>query len=69
MDKGYFVDWNGDTRRVDAPGTGYECQVVRRPGGYLGVDVADEAGFVCHESPFYATIASLEAVGVVVNLV
>lgn len=64
---GYFVDWNGDTRRVEAPGDGYSCEVVRR-GQNLCVDVI-HAGFVCHEATYFASLDAVEAAGVIVNLV
>ena len=65
---GFFVDWDGDTRRVEAPGDGYVCRVVQRDG-YLGVDVDDPEGFVCHEATYYPSIEALQAAGVVVNLI
>jgi len=65
---GYFVDWNGDTRRVASPGPGLACNVVDR-GSYTGVDVIDSAGFVCHEATYFATLADVEKAGVAVNLV
>lgn len=69
MDKnGFFVDWNGDTRKVEAPGDGYSCEVVDC-GAYLRVDVLDSEGFVCHEATYYQTLDALKAVGVEVRLV
>lgn len=65
---GYFVDWDGNTRRMEAPGHGYSCQVAKE-AGYLGVDVIDPEGFVCHEAVYYPTLDALRAVGVTVNLV
>lgn len=65
---GYFVDWNGDTRRVATPGPGLACNVVDR-GSYTGVDVIDSAGFVCHEATYFATLADVEKAGVAVNLI
>ncbi len=64
---GFFVDWNGDTRRVESPGEGLTCNVVTR-SGYTGVDVIDAAGFVCHEATHFATLTDVEAAGVSVNL-
>jgi hypothetical protein len=64
---GFFVDWNGDTRRVESPGDGYSCQIVDR-GTYISVEVSDDASFVCHEATFSPTIKDLEAASVVVRL-
>ncbi|POR07978.1 hypothetical protein [Diaphorobacter sp. LR2014-1] len=70
---GFFVDWNGDTRRVECPGNGYTCSPVLdklcegKP--YQAVDVLDTAGFVIHEAVYYPTLDALKAVGVVINLV
>ncbi len=61
------MDWNGDTRRVEAPGAGLSCYVVDRCG-YTGVDVIDAAGFVCHEATYFPTLTDVEAAGVVVRL-
>ena len=65
---GYFVDWDGNTRRVEAPGNGYTCEIVRK-SGRIDVDVVDPEGFVCHEAVYYPTIESLQAVGVTPTLV
>lgn len=65
---GYFVDWDGNTRRVEAPGAGYSCQLTEH-ADYVGVDVVEPDGCVCHEAVYYPTIESLQAVGVSVNLV
>lgn len=65
---GFFVDWDGNTRRTEAPGSGYTCQLVEH-ANYLGVDVIDHEGFVCHEAVYYPTQDALRAVGVTVNLV
>ena len=67
MKTGFFVDWNGDTRRVDAPGEGMECQVVDR--GHAGVDVMDSQGFVIHEATLFPTLEAVAAAGVVVKLI
>lgn len=68
MGSGYFVDWNGNTRRIGSPGDGYTCKVVVRQGLKF-VDVIDSAGFVCHEADYHESIASLEQAGVVVSIV
>lgn len=70
--KGFFVDWDGNTRRVEAPGAGMTCQVVERQlkgRPYKGVDVLDHEGFVTHEATYYESLDALRAVGVTVNLV
>lgn len=69
--KGYFVDWNGDTRRVESPGAGMSCKVVPRlldGVEYRSVDVVDAAGFVTHEATYFETLDELTAAGVTVNL-
>ncbi len=65
---GFFVDWDGNTRQVEAPGDGYSCEIVCR-SGYFGVDVLDTDGGVCFEAVFYHTLDDLKAVGVVINRV
>lgn len=65
---GYFVDWDGHTRRVEAPGDGYSCQVCKKPS-CLGVDVLDPEGFVCHEAVYYPSLDALHVVGVAIKLV
>lgn len=64
---GYFVDWNGNIRRVEAPGEGYRCQVVLKTG-CLGVAVIDSEGAVCYEAAYYPTLDALQAAGVPLNL-
>lgn len=69
---GFFVDWNGNTRRVESPGHGYTCTTLQRfleGKPYLGVDVIDSEGFVIHEATYYPSLEALEAVGVTVNLI
>ncbi len=63
---GFFVDWNGDTRRTEQPGHPFECLVDEQSSH---VDVIDSEGFVVHECSFFATLAAAEAAGVTVNLV
>jgi hypothetical protein len=70
--KGFFVDWDGNTRRVEAPGAGMSCQVVERKLNgqpYKGVDVLDREGFVTHEATYYESLDALRAVGVNINLI
>lgn len=64
---GFFVDWDGNTRRVEAPGSGYECIVVDR--GHVGVDVLDGEGCVIHEATYFETLEAVAAAGVTVYLV
>lgn len=69
--KGFFVDWDGNTRRVEKPGPGLSCQVVECTlwgNPYKGVDVLDHEGFVTYEATYYETLDALRAVGVTVNL-
>ncbi len=65
--KGFFVDWDGKTRRTDAPGSGLSCRIVER--GHAGVDVIDADGFVIHEASFFPTLEAVTAAGVVVELI
>jgi len=67
MATGFFVDWDGNTRRVEAPGEGMKCVVVDR--GHKGVDVLDSQDFVIHEATFFPTLEAVAAAGVIVNLV
>jgi len=64
---GFFVDWDGKTRRTDAPGAGATCRVVER--GHTGVDVIDADGFVIHEATYFPTLEAVAAAGVVIELV
>ena len=69
---GFFVDWDGNTRRTEAPGLGMSCVVMRRELNgepYLGVDVLDHEHFVIHEATFFPNIQSLEQMGITVRLV
>lgn len=71
--EGFFVDWNGDTRRVESPGLGFSCGPVQTRGQgsgvYQAIDILDSKGFVVHEAVYYPTLDALRAVGVEVNLV
>lgn len=70
---GFFVDWDGGTRRVECPGHGYSCSPVLdkmcEGEPYQAIDVIDSSGFVIHEAVYYPTLDALKAVGVVINLV
>ena len=58
---GFFVDWNGNARKTEAPGDGLKCDVdVARSH----VDVVDQNGFVIHECVLFKTIEALQAAGV-----
>lgn len=70
---GFFVDWDGNTRRTEAPGPGMSCRVYDATGcddePYQRVDVIDREGFVTHEAVYYPSIEALQAVGVTIQLV
>lgn len=72
-DRGFFVDWNGNTRMVDRPGAGLSCgPVLSKMCGdesYQAVEVIDAEGFVIHEAVYYPTLDALKAAGVTVCLV
>lgn len=51
---GFFVDWDGVTRQVEAPGDGYTCHVYQK-NNYTVVDVIDQEGFVTFEAEYYQT--------------
>lgn len=62
---GFFVDWNGNTRRTEQPGEFFQCIV---DVSTAHVDVVDSDGFVVHECSYFPTLAAAEAAGVSVNL-
>lgn len=64
---GFFVDWDGCTRRVEAPGDNYTCQIVQLPS-CRGVNVLDAEGCVCFEAVHYETLADLRATGIDIKL-
>lgn len=69
---GYFVDWNGDTRQVAAPGTGLRCRVVLRAVNgtpYRSVDVIDGDNFVMHVATYFETLEAVQAAGVTLRLI
>lgn len=68
METGFFVDWNGDTRRVEAPGDSYSCEVVQRYG-HRCVDVRQSDGCTIFEATYYPTLEAVAEAGVVVNLI
>lgn len=63
---GFFVDWNGHTRKTDQPGDFFQCIVDEHAAH---VDVVDSEGFVVHECTYFPTLAAVEAAGVTVNLI
>lgn len=63
---GFFVDWNGDTRRTDRPGDCFECIVDERAAH---VDVVDSEGFVVHACIFFPTLEAVAAADISVHLI
>jgi hypothetical protein len=63
--KGFFVDWNGFTRRTENPGPGYTCLVDLELGH---VDVLQSDGCYVHEGTYFATLEAVKAAGVEVKL-
>lgn len=69
---GYFVDWDGNTRRTEAPGDGMHCRVEEcelKGEPYLGVDVLDDGDFVIHEATFFPSLEALTHAGITIRLV
>ncbi len=64
--EGFFVDWDGCTRRVEAPGEGLRCYVDRKRG-IVGVE--NSAGETIHEADLWNSIEDLERAGITVTLV
>lgn len=64
--KGFFVDWNGDTRRTENPGPGYTCQVDLERNY---VDVIDGGGFVIFESSYFPTLESVATADIETKLI
>lgn len=62
---GFFVDWDGNTRRFESPGDGLTCQIASR--NYPSVDVINADSYIIHEASFFPTLEALKAVGVTVN--
>lgn len=62
---GFFVDWNGKTRRTEAPGQGYRCLVDE---DLTRVDIMESDGGVVHECTYYRTLDDVKAAGVIVDL-
>jgi hypothetical protein len=63
---GYYVDWNGDTRKFVQRGEKYSCMLdveCKR------VDVFNREGLSIFEGSFYHTLEEIAAAGIVVNLI
>lgn len=54
---GFFVDWDGETRRFESPGDGYRCAYVYTT--YPSVEVIDSSGCVIFEGAFHPTLESI----------
>ena len=68
MKKGYFVDWDGNTRPVSNPGVGLRCELTERCD-YTRVSViAEEDCEVVFECVYHKSIEDIEKLGVAVNL-
>ena len=64
--EGFFVDWNGNTRRTLDPGGGYVCE-TDPVGRYVAVTTP--SGILVHEGTFYRTLAEIEKAGIKAPLV
>jgi len=62
---GFFVDWDGKTRRTEAPGQGYRCLVDE---DLSRVDIMQSDGGVVHECTYYKTLDDVKAAGAIVDL-
>ncbi|WP_274644211.1 hypothetical protein [Pseudomonas serbica] len=63
--KGFFVDWNGSTRRTENPGPGYTCLVDLERNH---VDVVDGGSFVIFECTYFPTLESVVAADIEIKL-
>lgn len=63
--EGFFIDWDGKTRRTEAPGKGLRCE-VDTAARYVGV--FGKYGTLDHEATYYKTLSAIEAAGIKVNL-
>ncbi len=63
---GFFIDWDGNTRRTEAPGPHFTCQVDLAT---KHVVVVDSHGFAVHECVYFSTFDEIRAAGITVNLV
>lgn len=62
---GFFIDWDGNTRRTESPGKGYRCEVDAK-ARYVGI--FGKYGTLDHEGTYYKTLADIEAAGIKVRL-
>jgi hypothetical protein len=64
--EGFFVDWDGNTRRTLDPRGGYLCEIdaVARY-----VAVTTRSGTLVHEATFYKSLADIEKAGIKASLV
>lgn len=62
---GYFMDWDGNLRSVEDPGSGYVCDVdlVAR---YVAVM---KGSILAHEGTLYKTLADVEKAGIKASVV
>jgi hypothetical protein len=65
-EEGFFIDWDGNARRVSDPGGGYACEtdMVARY-----VAIMAKGGALMHEATYYKTLADIEKAGIKALLV
>ncbi|MGF6281946.1 hypothetical protein ABH908_000021 [Pseudomonas frederiksbergensis] len=63
--QGFFIDWDGNTRRTEAPGPPFTCQV---DVAKKHVVVVDSHGFSVHECVYFSTLDEVRAADITVNL-
>lgn len=63
---GYFIDWDGNTRRTDDPGGGYVCDVDRMA---RYVAVMTQSGALVHEATLYTSLDDIAKAGLTVSVV
>lgn len=63
--QGFFIDWDGNTRRTEAPGAPFTCQV---DVATKHVVVIDSQGFSVHECIYFQTLDEVRAADITVNL-
>ncbi len=69
---GFFVDWNGATRRIESPGAGMRCEVVPETlygVPYFSVNVIDQDDFVTYEATYFETLEAVQAAGGTIDLI
>lgn len=67
--QGFFVDWNGDTRRIADLGGAYSCSDIKQIGAAQSVEISDSSGGVIFEAVYYPTLQAIEDAGVSVHLI